>query len=148
MILGESMDFSEAVQTVISLSEAIQDQREMGLGDLDMAIESIDFAQSEPISEEKELENLLENIPQEFVYKIAFLMYVGRGDFDSGDLVSGFKELKAGLRKDGNSTSIILGKSSLAYYLTEGLAELKTRGIDLNELAPAPAQVNDSASTF
>jgi hypothetical protein len=87
-----------------------------------------------PPPEEKKLKDLLANLPEDVLYKLALIMYLGRGDFGTDDLTGHYEALKKTFGKPDGIASQMMAKAPLADYLADGLAELKRNGIDVDHL--------------
>jgi len=90
-----------------------------------------------PPPERKELTNLMASLSDDDVYKLALIMYLGRGNFDTEDLAGSLEALKERFEKPGLAASQMMGKAPLADYLTDGLAALKASGVDVDNLPSA-----------
>jgi hypothetical protein len=87
-----------------------------------------------PPPEEHELEVLLSSLPADIVYRLALIMYLGRGDFEIHDLGGSYQALKQNFDEPKWAVSQMLGKAPLADYLEEGLAELKRKRIPVDNM--------------
>jgi hypothetical protein len=131
------MDFSKVVEEVISLSEEIQAywDTELPKRHRDYPIVHPGEDSGPPPPAEKRLRDLLASLPNDAIYTLALIMYVGRGDFGTDDLARHYKEVKKMFGGSATTASRrMMEKASLAYYLRDGLAELKKSGIDVHHL--------------
>jgi hypothetical protein len=87
-----------------------------------------------PPPEEKELRQFLKRLSADTVYKLALIMYLGRGDFDTTDLPAEYQAIKAGFESSAALIAQMLENAPLADYLEEGMAMLTSHGIDLDKL--------------
>jgi hypothetical protein len=134
---GRYMELSKIAREVISLSEEIQAywDTELPKRHRDYPIVRPGEDSGPPPPAEKRLRDLLASLPNDAIYTLALVMYVGRGDFGTDDLAAHYKELK---KMIGRSTLAVsrqmIEKASLADHLRDGLAELKKSGIDVDHL--------------
>jgi hypothetical protein len=131
------MKFSETVAEVIALATAIRKywDTELPKRHPNYPVVSPGEDSGPPPPEEKKLRNLLGALPPDEIYKLALLMYVGRGDFGTDDLAGHYETLKKRLAKPERAVTQLMDKAPLADYVTDGLAELKKKGIDVDHLA-------------
>ncbi len=131
------MKFSETVAEVIALATAIRNywDTELPKRHPNYPIVSPGEDSGPPPPEEKKLRNLLASLPPDEIYKLALLMYLGRGDFGTDDLAGHYETLKRRLARPEGVVTQLIGKAPLADYLGDGLAELKKNGIDVDHLA-------------
>jgi len=87
-----------------------------------------------PPEAEKQLERLLRSLPAETIYKLALIMYLGRGTLKADDLVRGYQEIKDRFEQPEMATKRMLDTPPLAEDLAEGLEKLKRNHIDVNTL--------------
>jgi hypothetical protein len=131
------MSLSQAVSEVIALSTAIRKYWDTELPKrhphYPVVAPGEDSGPAPP--ERDKLKDLLTKLPEELVYKIALLMYLGRGDFGTDDLATHYESLKQRYAKPEWAISQMMGKAPLADYLADGVAELKKSGIELDDLA-------------
>jgi hypothetical protein len=66
-------------------------------------------------------------------------MHLGRGDFGTDNLAGHSEALKEAFGKPERAAAQMVEKAALADYLTDGLAELKANGIDVDHLTFASA---------
>ncbi len=92
-----------------------------------------------PPSEEKELRQFLKRLSADTVYKLALIMYLGRGDFDTSDLPSEYQAIKENFDSPASLISQMMEKAPLADYLEDGIAILSSQSIDLDKLDLATA---------
>lgn len=87
-----------------------------------------------PPPEEKELRQFLKRLAPDTVYKLALIMYLGRGDFDTSDLPAEYQTIKENFDSPAALIAQMMEKAPLADYLEEGMAILKSQHIDLDKL--------------
>src|SRR5438874_12481516 len=90
------MKLSEAVQRVIALGNAIHEYWETELPKRHPNYPVMNPGEKPllPPPEEKKLAKLFSSLGDELIYQIGLLMYLGRGDFDVGELADYYKVLK------------------------------------------------------
>ncbi len=134
------MSLSTTSQEVVSLARAIRNywDAELPKRHPDYPIVHSGEDSGPPPPEEKQLQALLMDLPEDTLYKLALIMYLGRGDFRAEDLPRQFEYLKNTFTKPEWVISQMIEKASLADYLTDGLAELKRHEIDLDHLTLTP----------
>jgi Protein of unknown function (DUF3775) len=96
--------------------------------------------------EEAQLQSLLEKLPEDLIYQLVLIMYLGRGDFSVHELEGNFKYLKDTFAKPEWAISQMLSKAPLADYLADGLAELQKHGLDVDALLSQPSKSPVAAS--
>jgi hypothetical protein len=130
------MKLSETAKEVIALAEAIRNywDAELPKRHPDYPLVHPGEDSGPPPPEEKKLRDLLASLPEEDIYQLALIMHLGRGDFGTDDLAGHYETLKKTFGKPDWTVSQMVAKASLADYLTDGLAELKKHGIDVDHL--------------
>lgn len=130
------MQFTETATQIIDLASAAQNYWETELPKRHPNYPIVDLFEDSgpPPPEEAALKELLERLPDEQVYKLLLVMYLGRGDFQADELAKQHDYLEERFRKREWAISQMRGKAPLADYLTDGLAELKKNGIDLDQM--------------
>lgn len=131
------MKLSEAANEVIALAETIRNywDTELPKRHPDYPFIHPGEDSGSPPPEEQKLKDLLARLPEDTVYKLALIMYLGRGDFGAADLAGRYEGLKKTFGKPDWIASQMMGKASLADYLLDGLDELKKSGIDVDHLS-------------
>jgi hypothetical protein len=84
--------------------------------------------------EDAQLESLLKDLPEDQLYALILLTYVGRGDFSADHLLSAYKTIKENFPNKDLVIAQITGKMALAEYLADAIDELQNRHIDLDGL--------------
>src|SRR2546425_3253607 len=93
---GAIMKLSEAVEKVIGLAKVIRDywETELPKQHPDYPVMNPGEQPLPPPPEEKKLAKLFASLPDDMIYQIGLLMYLGRGDFDVRELADSYKALK------------------------------------------------------
>jgi len=134
------MKVSEAAKRAIVLAEAIRNYWDAELPKRHPNYPWIRSGEDSgpPPPEEKKLRELFSRLPEDTVYKLVLIAYLGRGDFGTKELSHQYETLKATFEKPAVAASQILGKGPvLGEYLAEGLEELEKSGIDVDNLTLA-----------
>lgn len=128
---------SETAAEVIRLAEAIRDfwDAELPKRHRDYPLVHPGEDSGPPPPEEQTLRNLLSGLPEDDLHRLMMIMYLGRGSFEPDDLPNQYEALRERLATRDWAVSQMMGKGSLADYLTDGLAELEKHGIDVNQLS-------------
>jgi len=136
------MRFSDTATKVIDLATAIRDywNTELPKRHPNYPIVSPGEDSGPPPPEEAELKSFLETLPDEEIYKLVLLKCLGRGDLGTEHLPMHYRTIKDRFRKREHAITQMEGKAPLADYLADGMAELKKRGIDMDELMFAPVK--------
>ncbi|MBN9118283.1 MAG: DUF3775 domain-containing protein [Planctomycetes bacterium] len=134
------MKFSEVAKRVIELATTIREYWEAELPKYHPKYPLVQPGAGDPPSppQEGELRQFLLSRPADEVYKLLALMYLGRGDFNALGIVEMAKELRKSFSTDGAIRQMI-AKGPLADYLRDGLDELTTSGLDIDNLETALA---------
>jgi Protein of unknown function (DUF3775) len=137
------MRLSEGIGAVIRLAEASQQywDRELPKRHPHYPVirEGEDSGPAPP--EEGQLEVLLRSLPEEQIYALILLMYIGRGDFGTNHLAENYKAMKETFETPAMAIAQMKGTGTLAEYLSDGLAELKKHNIDPDALDIAATTV-------
>lgn len=134
------MTAKEAIDKALPLARAIQSYWDAELPKRHPRyplMESEDAEDGPPPPETQELRDLLESLPDETLYKLGLVMFLGRRAIRPNKLESGYQEL---LEQHDRSFLIerILGDYHLAEYLEDGLERLT---VDIDRFHPVPAGV-------
>ncbi len=134
------MKLSETVKEVIALAEVIRNywDTELPKRHPDYPFVHPGEDSGPPPPEEKKLKDLLTRLPEDVIYKLALIMALGREDFGTDDLADHFLEVKDAYGKPDWAIAEMMGKATLADYLTDGLAKLNKNGIDVDQLTFTP----------
>src|SRR5256885_406883 len=119
------MKLSETANEVIALAEAIRNywDTELPKRHPDYPFVHPGEDSGPPPPEERKLKDLLARLPEDVLYKLALIMYLGRGDFGTDDLPGRYQAVKEELGKADSAASQLGTKVALAENLTDGLAE-------------------------
>lgn len=131
------MKLSEAAQEVIYLAEAIRAQwyRELPKRHPRYPLIQPGEDSGPPPPEAARLESLLKSLPEEQVYILLLLMYIGRGDCGTGHLAESYQSLRETFEKPELAVSQMMDQPVLADYLLDGLEELKKDKIDIDRIS-------------
>jgi hypothetical protein len=134
------MKLSTVVKKVLRLAEAIQSYWEVELPKRYPNYPFVNPGEEDgpPPPEEKKLRDLLATLPDDYVYKLALIAYLGRGDFEVAELDRGVKLLQERFDNPRESACHILEKASLAEYLSDGLTKLKAERVELDKMDIMP----------
>jgi hypothetical protein len=129
------MKLSEAVKQAIDLATRIWQYWEVELPKRHPNYPLVNPGEDDgpPPPEEKQLRQFLAGLPEDMVYKLASLMYLGRSDFSVDGLTDCYEELKR-FGKPEWVVDQMMGKPALADYLSQGLEELKQNKINVDNL--------------
>jgi hypothetical protein len=130
------MKLSEIINRVIALATAIEDYWAVELPKRHPDYPVISFAEDfgPPPPEEKELRDFLKGLPAATIYILTFIMYLGRGDFGTEDLLERYEEMSDTFKKPEWAVSQMLGKGPLAEYLSNGLEYLSQANLNVDRL--------------
>jgi hypothetical protein len=133
---GGHVKLSETAQQVIALGEAIRNYWDTELPKRHPDYPFVHPGEDDgpPPPEEKQLKDLLERLPEDDLYKLALIMHLGQGYFGTEDLASHYQALKERFETPDWAIVHIMTKAPVGDDLTEGLAELKKSGIDVDAL--------------
>ena len=128
------MKLSQVLQEVIRLSQAIDDYWEAEgpkrLRDYPLVYPGEDPGPPPP--EEKQLQELLEGLPDDTLYKIALIRDLGQGRFGTDSLAAEFQTLKEEFGPRPEAIAVLTGVT--AYQLEEGLAALQKARMDVDKM--------------
>lgn len=83
---------------------------------------------------EKKLLKFLRSLPEEEIYRLLLVMYLGRGDFAVDELTENYAGLKDAISEPEYAVAQMMGRGPLADYLCDGLEELRKHQIDVDNL--------------
>jgi hypothetical protein len=96
-----------------------------------------------PPPEDAQIEALLKGLPEDQLYAVALLTYVGRGDFTADHLIPAYQTIKEILSGRELAIAQITGQKALGEYLADATAEIQKRHINLDSLKfPSAAAVS------
>ena len=78
-------------------------------------------------------------MPEDQLYAVTLLTYVGRGDFSADRLIPAYQTIKEILPSKELAIAQITGQKTLGEYLTDAMEEIQKRHIDLDSLKFASA---------
>jgi hypothetical protein len=87
-----------------------------------------------PPPEDGQIQALLQSLPEDQLYSLVLLMYVGRGDFSADHLPAAYQTMKEAFPRKELAVAQMVGKGMLAEYLTDALEEIQKHHIDLDNL--------------
>jgi hypothetical protein len=130
------MKLSEAVREVIRLGDASRAywDRELPKHHPHYPLIRADEDSAPPPPEDAQIQSLLKSLPEDQLYAIILLMYVGRGDFSADDLLPAYQTMKETFPSKDLAIAQMSGKNTLAEYLTDAMEEIQKRHIDLDNL--------------
>src|SRR5262249_44240776 len=82
--------------------------------------------------EDTQIQKLLESLPENQLYALILLTYVGRGDFSADHIQAEYPTIRENFPSKEMAIAQLTGKTTLSEYLTDALEEMKKRHIDLN----------------
>jgi hypothetical protein len=92
-----------------------------------------------PPPEDAQIQALLKTLPDDQLYTLILLTYVGRGDFSADDLLPAYQTMKETFPSTDLAIAQMTGETTLAEYLTDAIEEIQKRHIDLDNLKFASA---------
>jgi hypothetical protein len=130
------MKLSEAAAEVVKLANTVREywERELPKRHPDYPVMKPGEKPLPPPPEEKRLADVLEKLPDDLVFQLGLITYLGRGDFDVSDLAANYESLKENFESPNALASQLTDKAPLGEYLENGLSELKRHGIDVDKL--------------
>lgn len=131
------MKLAEAVDRVIGLANRIDDYYtvEEPKYHPNYPLVNDDEGEPPPPPEEKELSDCLASLPDEMIYQLLLIMDLGRTYFGTDELADYYERLKSGFEDKEEAASFLMKKTpTLAFYLSEGLEELRKHKINLDRL--------------
>jgi hypothetical protein len=81
-----------------------------------------------------ELRAFLATLPEDQIYQLIVLMYLGRGDFGPDNLAGYYQALKGAFDDQEQAVSQLMDKAPLADYLEDGLEELRKQKISVDQM--------------
>ena len=130
------MKLSEAVREVIRLGDASRAywDRELPKHHPRYPIIRAGEDSAPPPPEDAQIQALLRSLPEDQLYALILLMYVGRGDFSADDLLPAYQTMKETFPSKDLAIAHMTGQKTLAEYLTDAMEEIQKRNIDLDSL--------------
>jgi Protein of unknown function (DUF3775) len=135
------MKLSETANEVMALANAIQEywNTELPKRHPNYPLVRPGDEDGPPPPQQKELEHLLASLPEDVLYQLAFLVYLGKGYFVAKDLASHYEEVKQRVGTPEEAVSELADTASLGDSLEFGLEKLKRQSIDVDHLTFALA---------
>lgn len=87
-----------------------------------------------PPPEDAQIESLLKGLPEDQLYSLMLLAYVGRGDFSVEHLRTAYQVIKETFPSTDLAIAQLTAEKALAEYLTDASDEIRKRHIDLDRL--------------
>jgi hypothetical protein len=87
-----------------------------------------------PPPEDAQIQALLKSLPEDQLYALILLMYVGRGDFSADHLLPAYQTMTETFPSRDLAIAQMTGMKALAEYLTDAMEEIQKRHIDLDSL--------------
>jgi Protein of unknown function (DUF3775) len=132
----ELVKLSEVLRKVITLARSRREywNRELPKRHRDYPIVHPGEDSGPPPPEEIQLRELLSGLPEDMIYKLIMIMYIGRDGSGVPDVAGLLQEMRRDFPKSEGAVSQMMGKALLDDYLTEGLAKLRNHNIDVDKL--------------
>jgi hypothetical protein len=130
------MNLSEAANRVIDLARKVREYyaTELPKRHPNYPVVGLDEESVPPPPEEKELRAFLKTLPEEMIYQLILIMYLGRGDFGTDDLAGYYESLAGTFGVPEHAASQMMEKAPLADYLSDGLDELRKHKINVDKI--------------
>ena len=130
------MKLSEVAHRVIDLARKIREYYETELPKYhpNYPFVGLDDVTAPPPSEERELRDFLSTLPNDQIYQLLSIMYLGREDFGTADLAGSYETLAGTSDDPAYAVSEMMHQAPLADYLSDGLEELRKQRIDVDKL--------------
>lgn len=140
---AENVRLSEAVAEIIRLGDASREywDRELPKHHPRYPVIGPDETPPAPPPEDSQIQTLLESLPENQLYAVMVLAYLGRGDFSAGNLSHAYQEMKESFPSRPLAVAQLVGTNELAEYLTDAADEMQSRHIDLDCLKLASTVV-------
>ncbi|MHB1561799.1 MAG: DUF3775 domain-containing protein [Isosphaeraceae bacterium] len=87
-----------------------------------------------PPPEDSKIQSLLTSLPEDQLYALILLTYVGRGDSRADDLPLAYRTMKEIFPSKDLAIAQMTGEVALAEYLTDAMEEIQRRHIDLDSI--------------
>lgn len=128
------MKLSEAVREIIRLGDASRAywDRELPKRHPHYPIICAGEDSGPPPPEDAQIQALLESLPEDQLYTLILLMYVGSGDFSADHLFPAYQTMKEMFPSKDLAIAQMMGTLALAEYLTDAMEEIEKRNIDLD----------------
>jgi hypothetical protein len=128
------MKLSEAVREIIRLGDASRAywDRELPKRHPHYPVIRAGEGSAPPPPEDAQIQALLESLPEDQVFALLLLTYVGRGDFSADDLLPAYQAMKETFSTKDLAIAQMTETKALAEYLTDAMEEIQKRHIDLD----------------
>ncbi len=135
------MKLSELVRQVIRLGDASRAywDRELPKHHPHYPVIRAGEDSAPPSPEDAQIQALLKSLPENQLYALLLLTYVGRGDFSADNLLAAYQNMKEPFPTRDIAIAQLTGSKTLAEYLTDAMDEIQKRRIDLDALQFASA---------
>jgi hypothetical protein len=142
--MEKRMRLSDAANEVIRLAEASRRywERELPKRHPHYPLVRPGEDSGPPSPEDEQLIALLKGLPQEQVYALILLMYIGRGDYAADYLGESYQAMRDTFLKPEYAIAQMADMPTLAEDMSDGLGELKKRHIDVDTFPFEPAAGN------
>lgn len=130
------MKLSEVVREIIRLGDASRAywDRELPKHHPHYPVILADESSAPPPPEDAQIQALLKSLPEDQLYTVTLLTYMGRGDFTADRLKSAYRTIKEILPSKELAIAQITEQKTLGEYLTDAIAEIQKHHIDLDSL--------------
>lgn len=130
------MKLSEAVREIIRLGDASRAYWDRELPKHHPHYPKIRAGEDSgpPPPEDAQIQALLKSLPEDQLYTLILLMYVGRGDFSVDHLLPAYQTMKEMFPSKDLAIAQMTATRTLAEYLTDAMEEIHKRNIDLDSL--------------
>jgi len=119
------MNLSEAANRVIDLARKVREYY-----DTELPKRHPNY----PLVGLEELRAFLATLPEEMIYRLILLMYLGRGDFAPDELAEYYESMKPPFGGPEHAVSQMMDQAPLADYLLDGLEELRKQNINADRM--------------
>ncbi len=130
------MRLSEVVREVIRLGDASRAywDRELPKHHPHYPVIRAGEDSAPPSPEDAQIQALLKSLPENQLYALLLLTYVGRGDLSADNLLAAYQDVKETFPSRDLAVAQLTGSKTLAEYLTDATEEIQKRRIDLDGL--------------
>jgi hypothetical protein len=130
------MKLSEAVREIIRLGDASRAYWDRELPKHHPHYPKIRAGEDSgtPPPEDAQILALLKSLPEDQLYALILLVYIGRGDFSADHLHPAYQTMKEMFPSKDLAIAQITGTWTLAEYLIDAMEEIQKRNIDLDGL--------------
>jgi hypothetical protein len=137
------MKLSDAANKVIELSRKVRTyyDTELPKWHPNYPLVGADEEGPPPPPEQTELKEFLSGLPDEMIYQLTLIMYLGRGDYGTEDLSESYNTLKQTFADPKHAVTQMMEKAPLADYLADGLEELRRQNINVDRMPLKKARV-------